>query len=104
MTTPIVYEGHEQRDVYFPGSGEGWYQFQLSSKTGMVDVNKITKFDGKTKQTILNPLPSPPPTFLRAGYMLLTTTPENRSIKLNNQFHVFAALKENQANGTILGI
>jgi alpha-glucosidase (family GH31 glycosyl hydrolase) len=21
MTTPIVYPGHDQRDVYFPGSG-----------------------------------------------------------------------------------
>jgi alpha-glucosidase (family GH31 glycosyl hydrolase) len=104
MTTPIVYQGQEKRDVYFPGNGETWYQFQLNTHSGKVEADKIAKFEGKTKQVIINPLPSPPPTFLRAGYMLFTNYPENRSLKLNSLFSIFAALKEDQAYGSILGI
>lgn len=104
MTTPILYPGVEQREVYFPGTGEEWYQFQINSHTGKVEADKIAQFSGGSKQTILNPLPSPPPTFLRAGYMLLTNYPENRSIKLNSQFNLFAALKDDQAVGSILSL
>lgn len=67
-------------------------------------ADKIAQFMGKSRQVILNPLPSAPPTFLRAGFMLLTTIPENRSVKLTNQFNIFAALKEGQSNGTILAL
>ena len=105
MTAPIVQPGQEKREVYFPGSNEKWVQFQLNTHTGKVDLDKIAKFDGKTKQTILNPLPSPPPTFLRGGYMLLTNYPENRSLKLNNIFNILAVLDGDQsAKGSILGI
>ena len=56
----------------------------IDMQSGKVKIDRIANFDGNTKQSILNPLPSAPPTFLRAGYMLLTNEPANRSNKLSN--------------------
>jgi hypothetical protein len=56
----------------------------IDIQSGKVKADKVANFEGNTKQVILNPLPSAPPTFLRAGYMLLTNEPANRSKKLAN--------------------
>ena len=41
---------------------------------------------------------------MRAGYAVLTTIPENRSIKLSKEYHMFAALKNDESSSQILGI
>ena len=104
MVAPVVYQKQEQRQVYFPGAGEQWYQFEIDMLTGGFASDKITVFKGGSESGIINRLPSAPPTFLRSGYGLLANYPENRSAKLSNEFRVLAALKNGKAALQIMGI
>jgi hypothetical protein len=70
----------------------------------MVDAKTVQHYVGGTKEWIWNHLPSAPPAFLRAGSMLLTNYPANRSVRLSSSFHIFAALKDNISTGKILGV
>lgn len=45
-----------------------------------------------------------PPTFLRAGKILLSTAPKTRAKYLDSNFTAYIALKDGQAVGHILGI
>jgi alpha-glucosidase (family GH31 glycosyl hydrolase) len=49
-------------------------------------------------------LPSPPPIFLRGGKLILTNKPATRVSHLNNQYTLIAALENQKAIGTFLGI
>jgi hypothetical protein len=60
----------------------------------VVNPEIIGQYNGGAKEWIWNSLPSAPPTFLRAGFLLLTNYPENRSVRLTNIFHIFAVLKD----------
>ena len=51
-----------------------------------------------------NKLPNPPLTFLRSGFMIFPTIPENRSNKLKNTFFPFVALNEGVAEGVIMAL
>lgn len=71
MVTPIVSKGGVKRSVYFPGANEEWHGFKVDTKTGRVKTDSLSRHDGQSKASIDNPLPGPPPTFLRGGYALL---------------------------------
>jgi len=70
----------------------------------MVTSQTVQRYMGGITELVYNYLPAAPPTFLRSGHMLLTNYPENRSVRLNNAFHVFAALNQDLSLGSILGI
>ena len=52
MVAPIVEQGKDSREVYFPGEAEQWFKFSLDSKNGRVKLDSITRFGGKSKGTI----------------------------------------------------
>lgn len=41
MIAPIVYQNMEERTVYFPGEDTIWYQFELDSGNGKVDIATV---------------------------------------------------------------
>jgi len=104
MIAPIVYQFAHDREVYFPSLTETWYSFKIDPSSGKVFYNETEKFEGGKKAKISNPLPSAPPTFIRGGYSILTNQPNNRAIKLDSQFNLFAALKNGESFTQILGI
>jgi hypothetical protein len=56
---------------------------------------------GKTEE-ISNTLPSSPVIFLRAGFILFTTSPKLRTKHLDNSFNIIGGLSNGKMKGNIL--
>jgi hypothetical protein len=61
-------------------------------------------YEGGQKKEIHNSLPSAPPIFLRAGYILFTTSPKLRTAKLSNNFNLIGGLLNGKIKGNILAL
>lgn len=62
--------------------------------SGVTVGSELTVFRGGQSSVINNQLPSPPPTFLRSGRLILVNKPATRTVDLNNNYTIIAALDE----------
>eukprot|EP01016_Furgasonia_blochmanni_P016938 TRINITY_DN1989_c0_g1_i1.p1 TRINITY_DN1989_c0_g1~~TRINITY_DN1989_c0_g1_i1.p1 ORF type:complete len:431 (-),score=68.44 TRINITY_DN1989_c0_g1_i1:60-1352(-) len=102
MVTPILYEEQSMTSPYFPRGS--WYDFY----TGAV-IQKSS--DPPTTHVVMNPLPAPPPIFIREGALVFTqnTDTVRRSSQLGTNFDIIAAVQKGsdklyRATGQIIGI
>ena len=78
---------------------------KLDPKSGKVSLTEpIKSYQGKTKQTLKNALPSAPSVFLRSGFAVLTNEPASRVKDLGTKFHMLAALKNGESQTSIMAI
>jgi alpha-glucosidase (family GH31 glycosyl hydrolase) len=102
MVTPILYENETSTKAYFPtGRWFNFYSGEITQNSG----------DTPNMQTVVNPLPLPPPLFIREGTLMYIQNTKliTRSTQLPNTFNVIAAVLRGpdhllRAQGQIIGI
>ena len=104
MVAPIVEKEVDERSVYFPGQKTQWYEFQINSGDGNIQTETVKLHRYGWNYIVENKLPNPPLTFLRSGFMIFPTIPENRSNQLKNTFFPFVGLNVGVAQGVLMAL